>query len=84
MCFATACWAGLDAIVYGATVADAKLYGNFDDAFIYRQFSLQRPEWAIAQIPERLRDESIEVGKEYAARPDKIDYGRPVPLGPLR
>ncbi|MEI7781872.1 MAG: nucleoside deaminase [Planctomycetota bacterium] len=74
MCFATAYWAALDAIVYAATVADAKHYGNFDDDFIYRQFSLQRSERAIAEIPELLRDESIEVWKEYAARPDKIDY----------
>ncbi|MEI6240764.1 MAG: nucleoside deaminase [Planctomycetia bacterium] len=74
MCFATAYWAGLDAIVYAATVADAKHYGNFDDDFIYRQFSLQRSERAITEIPELLRDESIEVWKEYAARPDKIDY----------
>ena len=74
MCFATAYWAALDAIVYAATVADAKRYGNFDDDFIYRQFALPRSERAIAEIPELLRGESLEVWKEYAARTDKIDY----------
>ena len=38
MCLATAYWAGVDGIIYGATVADSKKYGNFDDAFIYVQF----------------------------------------------
>lgn len=74
MCFATACWAGLDAIVYGATVADSKRYGNFDDEFIYRQFTRPRSERSIVELPELLRDEAVEVWKEYAALPDKIDY----------
>ena len=74
MCLASAYWAGLDAIVYAATVADAKEYGNFDDEFIYRQFALPREERAIVEVPELLRRESVEVWKEYAALPDKADY----------
>ena len=74
MCFAAAYWAGLDAIVSGATVADAKHYGNFDDDFIYRQFTVPRAERPIVEMPELLRKEAVEVWKEYAARPDRVDY----------
>ena len=42
MCLATSYWAGLDGIVYGARVVDAKKYGGFDDQFIYAQFSKPR------------------------------------------
>jgi tRNA(Arg) A34 adenosine deaminase TadA len=73
MCLATAYWAGLDGIVFGATVDDSKRYGNFDDAFIYTQFSKPMAERAISE-QSMLRPEAIEVWKEYAARADKIDY----------
>jgi tRNA(Arg) A34 adenosine deaminase TadA len=73
MCLATAYWAGLDGIFYGATVADSKKYGNFDDEFIYAQFSKPIDERA---IPEQtlLRPSAVDVWKEYAARTDKVDY----------
>src|SRR5215472_6766406 len=35
MCAAAAYWAGIEKIYYGATVADALEYGNFDDSMIY-------------------------------------------------
>ncbi|QDV33881.1 nucleoside deaminase [Tautonia plasticadhaerens] len=73
MCLATAYWAGVDGIYYAATVADSKEYGNFDDDFIYDQFSRPIGERAIPQ-QELLRPEAVEVWKEYAARPDKVDY----------
>jgi guanine deaminase len=50
MCLATAYWAGVDGIFYGATVADSKEYGNFDDAFIYAQFDKPADERAIPQL----------------------------------
>ncbi len=73
MCLATAYWAGVDGIVYGATVADSKQYGNFDDAFIYEQFSKPAEARAISQ-QSMLRPEAVEVWKEYEARTDKTDY----------
>ncbi|HEY4312723.1 MAG TPA: nucleoside deaminase [Pirellulales bacterium] len=73
MCLATAYWAGVDGIIYGATVADSKKYGNFDDAFIYAQFGKPNDERAISQ-QSVLRPEAVEVWKEYANRTDKIDY----------
>jgi guanine deaminase len=73
MCLATAYWAGLDGIVYGATVGDSKKYGNFDDAFIYEQLTKPVEDRAISE-QTMLRPEAVEVWKEYAARQDKIDY----------
>src|SRR5690606_14835176 len=73
MCLATAYWAGLDGIVYGATVADSTKYGNFDDGFIYQQ--LAKPV-ASRTIPEvnMLRPEAVKVWKEYAEQSGNIAY----------
>jgi len=73
MCLATAYWAGLDGVIYGATVADSKMYGNFDDEFIYAQFSKPIEDRAISE-QTILRPEAVEVWKEYANRTDKVDY----------
>jgi guanine deaminase len=73
MCLATAYWAGVDGIIFGATVADSKKYGNFDDAFIYDQFSKPTEDRAISE-QSLLRPEAVEVWKEYAERNDKVDY----------
>lgn len=73
MCLATAYWASLDGIVYGALVADSKKYGNFDDNFIYAQFATSPKDRAISQ-QSLLRAEAVEVWKEYSDRTDKVDY----------
>ncbi len=73
MCLATAYWAGLDGIIYGATVADSKKYGNFDDEFIYAEFAKPVKDRAISE-QELLRSEAVEVWKEYSQRDDKVDY----------
>lgn len=73
MCLATAYWAGLDGIIYGATVDDAKKYGGFDDAFIYEQFSLPTAERKIPELTI-LREEAVKVWKEYAAQADNVAY----------
>lgn len=73
MCLATCYWAGLDGIVFGAVVEDAKQYGNFDDAFIYTQFLKPRDQRAISE-QSLMRPEAVEVWKEYAARTDQVDY----------
>lgn len=73
MCLATAYWAGLDGIFFGATVDDSKKYGNFDDAFIYDQFSRPMEDRTLSE-QGLLRSEAVEVWKEYAARTDKVDY----------
>ena len=49
MCLATVYWAGLDGIVYGASVADSKKYGGFDDDFIYAEFGKPAADRAIPE-----------------------------------
>jgi len=73
MCLATAYWAGLDGIIYGATVADSKKYGHFDDDFIYAQLNKPVSERAISE-QSIMREEAVEVWKQYAERKDKVDY----------
>jgi guanine deaminase len=73
MCLATAYWAGLDGIIYGATVGDSKEYGNFDDDFIYEQFATPPAERAISE-QSLLREEAVKVWKEYHDRTDRVDY----------
>lgn len=73
MCLATAYWAGLDGIIYGATVSDSKKYGNFDDDFIYAELSKPVADRAISE-QSLMRPEAVEVWKQYAARKDKVDY----------
>jgi guanine deaminase len=73
MCLATAYWAGLDGIMYGALTSDSKKYGGFDDTFIYEEFS--KP-MAARKISETmlLRDEAVKVWKEYAAQGNNVPY----------
>ncbi|MDG3004785.1 nucleoside deaminase [Paludisphaera mucosa] len=73
MCLATAYWAGLDGIVYGAAVEDSKQYGGFDDAFIYEQFAAPVSERKIPEVT-LLRDEAVKVWKEYAGLKDNVAY----------
>ncbi len=74
MCFATAYWAQVDTIISASTVEDAKEHGNFDDSFIYAQFATPRNERPIAEVVEFLREDAIEVWREYAKRTDAVEY----------
>jgi tRNA(Arg) A34 adenosine deaminase TadA len=73
MCLATAYWAGLDGIYYGAFATDSKKYGGFDDVYIYEEFA--KPV-AKRNIPELqiLRNDAVTVWKEYAALSDNVPY----------
>jgi len=73
MCLATAYWSGLDGLCYGAFMTDSKKYGGFDDTFISEEFA--KPI-AARKIPEiqLLRDEAVEVWKEYAALSGNVPY----------
>jgi guanine deaminase len=73
MCLATAYWAGVDGIVFGAAVADSKKYGGFDDAFIYEQFSSPASARSVPEL-QMLQDEAVKVWKEYAALPGNVPY----------
>jgi tRNA(Arg) A34 adenosine deaminase TadA len=73
MCLATAYWAGLDGIIYGAFATDSKKYGNFDDTFIYEEFAKPIEQRKIPEV-QILRDEAVTVWKEYASLPDNVPY----------
>lgn len=73
MCLATAYWAHIDRICYGATIDDAKKYGDFQDITIYDDL---RKKPAERQIPctECLRDEATAIWKKFAQMPDRARY----------
>jgi guanine deaminase len=72
MCLAAAYWARLDAIVFGATRADAARAG-FDDALIYEEVA--RPP-ADRRLPTRQADPTaaIELFEEWRAMGDRTPY----------
>lgn len=73
LCLAASYWAGVDGIIYGATMDDSKKYGNFTDEFFYQQLSKPVSERAIP-MQTLLRPEAVKVWKEYQQRTDKVDY----------
>jgi guanine deaminase len=73
MCLATAYWAGLDGLCYGALMTDSKKYGGFDDTFISQEFAKPISERKIPEI-QLLRDEAVDVWKEYAALSGNVPY----------
>jgi tRNA(Arg) A34 adenosine deaminase TadA len=73
MCYAASFWARVDRIYYAATVADTRTYGDFDDDELYRQMALSHEEQHPPQI-QILRDEMVEVWKEFHDMPDRPHY----------
>ena len=73
MCLATAYWAHIDHIYYGARMEDALEYGNFDDIDFLEEIR-KKPEDRQIQFTEMLRDEAVDVWKRFAATPGHIHY----------
>ena len=73
MCMAACYWAGLEEVVYAASVEDAFDYGDFDDRPIYEQLALPKEQRSI-RLTQVLREEALEVWKDYHARPDRVRY----------
>lgn len=73
MCMATCYWAGIEEVVYAATVEDAFEYGDFDDRPIYEQLALPKDQRSI-KLTQVLREEAVEVWKAYQAKPDRVRY----------
>jgi guanine deaminase len=73
MCLATAYWAHIQDIYYGASVDDAKKYGDFQDIQMYAEFKKEAKDRKI-QSKELLRDEAVVVWKKFAAAPDHVHY----------
>ena len=72
MCLASAYWARIDAIYYGANAADAAKAG-FDDAFLYDEMRKQHAERTIPST-QMLREEAGESFKAWLESPNKIQY----------
>jgi guanine deaminase len=72
MCLAAIYWARLNRVFYACTRHDAAEIG-FDDDFIYGQLPLKI---AARSLPmEQIeREHSLELFREWAAKPDKIPY----------
>lgn len=73
MCAGAIHWARIDRVVYASTIADARIYGEFDDEAIYADMA--KPS-ARRNIPSAqcLRDEMLDVWRRYRAKPDKVRY----------
>ena len=72
MCLAAAYWARIPTLYYANTRVDAAVIG-FDDDFIYEQIPLPPEKRALMMRP-LLRDEALEVFREWEAKPDKLKY----------
>lgn len=73
MCLATAYWAHIKHIFYGATTGDALKYGNFADVDILSEVRKDPSERRI-KFEEKMRPEAVEVWKEFAAMTDHVHY----------
>ena len=72
MCLGAIYWARPARVFYAGLAADAAEAG-FDDAFIYEEIEKQP---AARRIPmtQLLRDEALEIFKEWKQKPDKVAY----------
>ena len=72
MCFGAIYWAHLDKIYYANDRKDAADIG-FDDDFIYQEIAVQ-PQYRKKPSEILLRNESLEVFKQWTAKTDKTEY----------
>ncbi|MCZ8316537.1 nucleoside deaminase [Phreatobacter sp.] len=72
MCLCSALWARVDRIVYANTRDDAAAIG-FDDAPFYAEM-VRAPAVTMARMDHTPSDEAWEVFREWAAKPDKVEY----------
>jgi tRNA(Arg) A34 adenosine deaminase TadA len=73
MCLATAYWAHIRHIYYGATTADALKYGDFADIDILDEIR-KPPEKRRVTFTEMMRPEAVKVWKEFSTMPDRARY----------
>ena len=72
MCFGAIYWAHLDKIYYANDRKDAADIG-FDDDFIYQEIAVQ-PQYRKKPSEILLRNEALEVFKQWTAKADKTEY----------
>lgn len=73
MCLATAYWAHIRKIYYGATTEDSLKYGDFADIDILDEIRKDPKDRRIHFI-EKMRPEAVEVWKEFSKMPDRARY----------
>lgn len=73
MCLATAYWAHIDKIYYGATTEDALNYGDFADIDILDEIR-KDPKQRRISMKENMREEAVEIWKEFSKMPDRAHY----------
>ena len=72
MCLSAIYWSHIDNIYYANTREDAKEI-NFDDSFIYSEFSKKMKDRKIP-IKQMLRDEALKAFEIWDKKKDKIEY----------
>jgi guanine deaminase len=72
MCLASAYWARIPRIVFGAGRADAAAVG-FDDAFIYDEMGLAHEERSV-EMTQMLRGEAAAALGEWLHKDDRVPY----------
>ena len=72
MCLGAIYWARLDKLYYAATKDDAAK-ANFDDSFIYREFSLPKEERSIPSL-QMMREEAVKIFERWNESENKIPY----------
>ena len=72
MCLSAIYWSHIDNIFYANTREDAKKI-NFDDSFIYSEFSKKIEDRKIP-IKQMLRDEALKAFELWNKKTDKIEY----------
>ena len=73
MCYAACSWARVDAIYFASTIRDATEFGDFDDEAMSKSIQVPIQERDLAGS-ELLRNEMLEIWKEYSTLPDKQLY----------
>lgn len=75
LCTACAMWARIETVYYAAQYSDVKQYGKFEDEDFFAEFQKSNAERTPPSI-QFMRDESVEVWKEFAAMPegDRVHY----------
>jgi len=72
MCLGAIYWARIDKLFYAATKDDAAK-ADFDDSFIYKEFSLPKDQRSIQSL-QLMRDDAIKVFKAWNENGNKIAY----------
>jgi tRNA(Arg) A34 adenosine deaminase TadA len=72
MCLGAIYWSRIDKLYYAATKDDAAK-ADFDDSFIYKEFSLPKDQRSIPSL-QLMRDDAVKVFEAWTENGDKIKY----------